>query len=95
MTEYLFMRNPQKYNPVSDKSACLILRKTVETLDLISNLPLASPLQNEGLSTEANMEEIQRGCVLLASLNQMIWEGELEKLEHSSVTSSPDRTSAV
>ena len=79
----------------SDKFTCLILRETVERLDVISNVSLLNPSQNEAGSRGSIMNETQRWYDPLATLKQVIFRWESEKLEHSKVTSSPGRTSTV
>lgn len=95
ITGFLSIRYPQKYSPESNKSTCLIFRKIVEMLVLISNFPFVNPSQSEAGIRGLNICETHWGFVLLTSLNQNIWVTELEKLEHRSVTSPPRWTSRV
>ena len=64
-------------------------------LELILNFPFWNPSQYSASLSDPYIEEIQLILVLLTNLDQNVWVGVLDMLEHCSVTSSPGWTSTV
>lgn len=94
ITAFSLKLNPQKYSPKSDEFTWLILRKTVEVLDVMLNLPFWNPSYSETLVSALFIEEI-RVLLRLVSLNHIMWVRMLVKLEHIRVTSWPGWTAIV
>lgn len=87
--------SPQKYNPESDESTCLISRNSTEVLDVILNLVSWNPSQKVARLLAVGIKEMQLALSLSASLNQNMWVAKLLKLEHCSVISCPGSTATV
>lgn len=95
MTCFSLCFSPQKYSPPSEESTFLIVRKSVEILDVMVYFSLWAGSENVTFPSGSSIEQIQ---VVLGSLlmwNHDIWVSTLEELKHRRVTCAPSWTSEV